>query len=135
MKADQQRRIRYWWHLAAGLALLLQSLFPSGYMPGNADSGWIAVLCPEGLPPAFAKSLAGEHHHHHQGGEHMAADDGDSGYDDCQLGSAFDQSTDLAAVSLESVSVSSDSVTSVSTLSLITASDLRLPPSRAPPIS
>lgn len=135
MKAEQQRRSRYWWHFAAGLALLLQSLFPSGYMPGNADSGWIAVLCPEGLPAAFAKSLAGEHHHHHQGGQHMAADGGDSGYNECQLGAAFDQSADLAAVPLESVSVSSDFDTTVSTQSIIAASHLRLPPRRAPPIS
>jgi hypothetical protein len=43
------------------VALLLQSLSPPGFMPGSLSSGWLVVLCPEGLPADFL----GHGHHHH----------------------------------------------------------------------
>jgi len=53
-------------------AILLQSLFPSGYMAGNLASGWIATLCPDGLPATFVNQLNADGHdrHHHGGHAH-----------------------------------------------------------------
>ena len=68
----------------AVLALLLQSLYPPGVMPGNLEDGWVASICPKGLPMAFAHRLGlhGAHHHGHTADQTLG---------DCQLGSAVEQ--------------------------------------------
>ena len=44
------------------LTVLLQGLYPAGYMPGSLSTdGWLVALCPEGLPSTFL----GDHGHHH----------------------------------------------------------------------
>ena len=93
-----------------GLALLLQCLFPSGYMPGALQDGWIAALCPKGMPPAFMAQFnqasaqsAMDHHAHHahhvQGEQPQRDSDHHAGHassSECQLGAGFDQGFDLA---------------------------------------
>jgi hypothetical protein len=84
----------------AACALLLQSLYPSGYMPASISGGWIAMLCPEGLPVEFAAGLSQQHqgHHssphqrHHQADlQHHGAEAGHQAFAQCDLGSALDQ--------------------------------------------
>jgi len=91
-------------------SLLLQGLFPAGYMPGNLASGWVAVLCPEGLPAAFVQQLNARvearggqaHHHHGDHGNHgeQAAAESSEGW--CQLGSALDQPFAIGQAQLQS---------------------------------
>jgi hypothetical protein len=136
-------RRRRAWLLAVAAALLLQSLFPSGYMPGSLSGGWLAVICPEGLPTAFVQQLAGEggHQHHHsshsgEGDDASASHHGsDSPVGSCQLGSALDQPGDLAQN--PSVPGSVDPVASVSPHAAIrlTNSTTLSPPSRGPPVA
>ena len=99
----------------AGVVLLLQTLIPGGYMPGTLQSGWIAVLCPHGLPAEFvaqlqqaspANAMAAHHHHGH------AADAADSANaaasvesDTCDLGAGLDQPALLAVMSAETTAV------------------------------
>ncbi len=89
-------------------ALLVQSLFPSGTMPGNLTSGWVATLCPEGMPVGFMAQLqplqkqVGQHtgHHNHHDGHHVSGGDHSAGHQatgDCQLGSQLDQPFTLAS--------------------------------------
>ena len=89
---------------AVAFALLVQSLFPSGYMPSSMASGWIAMLCPEGLPAAFVKQLGdqGRHGAHHMGADHAGSSEHDKGHEKdhgsagyCELGSGLDQPLDL----------------------------------------
>ena len=86
------------WLFAATAALCLQSLFPSGYMPADVSTGWVAMICPDGLPTGFVRSLQGDqqhhHHHHHHGAENEPA----ASMADCQLGGAIDQPVSVAAV-------------------------------------
>lgn len=93
------------WLYAACAALLVQSLFPGGYMPANLQSGWLAMLCPDGLPGAFVVQLQSrlhDPHAHHHGAhaEHSAAhaENGAAHVSggDCQLGSSLDQPIDLS---------------------------------------
>lgn len=116
------------WLFAVTAALLLQSLFPSGYMPGNWQQGWLATLCPEGLPTGFLQQLRAadlgrhepaaqsnnQHHagHHgsvprvdmHAGMDHHNTDAHDdheghhSATSDCELGSQLNQPVALQAV-------------------------------------
>lgn len=69
---------------AALMALVLQSLYPPGLMPGQLKDGWVASLCPQGLPMGFAHRL-GLHGHHHAGHEDNRS------LGDCQLGNAVEQ--------------------------------------------
>lgn len=48
--------------LLLGLLLVVQGMMPAGYMPASAESGWLVMLCPEGLPEGF---LGASSHHHH----------------------------------------------------------------------
>jgi hypothetical protein len=75
------------WLFAVTAALLLQSLFPSGYMPGNWQQGWLATLCPEGMPAGFMQQLRstdpGRHqqsaqsHNRHHAGHHSPVSQAD----------------------------------------------------------
>ena len=76
------------WLIAAMLALLVQSLYPAGYMPGNLADGWLAAICPDGMPKSFMHALDGGHHQH----DKSTADE------DCQLGSALDAPLTLAVL-------------------------------------
>lgn len=92
--------------LVLSLLLLVQGLTPAGFMPASLASGWIAMLCPEGLPAGFlAAPDTGHsaHQHHAPAHQHGAAgsasavpDQGHAaaghheGVDYCQLGSALD---------------------------------------------
>jgi DUF2946 family protein len=99
--SSKQTQTRYKpWLFAVAFALLVQSLFPSGYMPGKWSDGWLAVLCPEGMPVAFMRQLmGGQHQHHAGGGHHSSAHDHDgASMGDCQLGSALDQPLDVFAL-------------------------------------
>ncbi len=80
---------------AAGAALCVQSLFPSGYMPADLSGGWVAMICPDGLPTEFVQALQGEHHHHHH--HHGGDAEQSAGMADCQLGGAIDQPVAFAA--------------------------------------
>ena len=110
-KPIKRSRARAWSH-ALGLVLLMQGLFPGGYMPASAGHGWFVMLCPDGLPPAFVQALGGEHAPHgaghgHHGGAHAhhgsaAPHHGDESArtdhlatDYCPLGSGLDNSVVL----------------------------------------
>lgn len=102
------------WTLAVLGALLLQSLFPSGYMPASLSGGWVAMLCPEGLPAEFVEQLAGTGAHGGHHAHHLRSDTGDgavngdphapgkshsssSQMDYCPLGSGIDQPVTMAS--------------------------------------
>jgi hypothetical protein len=116
------------WLFAVTAALLLQSLFPNGYMPGSWQQGWLATLCPEGMPAGFMQQLRatdlGQHQpsaqshdlhpagHHssvpqadlHAGMAHHKSDthDGHEGHHsatgDCELGSQLNHPIALQAL-------------------------------------
>ena len=71
--------------IAVGIALILQSLAPAGYMHGSVAAGWPVVLCPEGLPAGFL-----EHPHNHHSNHNNGATDESVQY--CPLGSVVDKS-------------------------------------------
>ena len=89
-------------------ALLVQSLFPSGTMPGNLQNGWVATLCPEGMPVAFMAQLpgsmanvdvqagphAGHHSGHHSG--HQGSHHGESAQDHSDRGTSLQSSNSHA---------------------------------------
>ena len=79
--------------IAVGIALILQSLAPAGYMPGSLSAGWPVVLCPEGLPAGFL-----EHPHSHHNHDNASATDESVQY--CPLGSAIDKTSTVLAVAL-----------------------------------
>ncbi len=138
-------RRRRAWLFAAAAALLLQSLFPSGYMPGSLSGGWLAVICPEGLPAAFVRQLAGEGGHQHHHGMHSGDGDGDDasaphhGADapvgSCQLGSALDQPGDLAHDPSGPGLVDPGASVSSHTAIRLTNSTIFSPQSRGPPVA
>lgn len=123
---------------AVGFALLVQSLFPSGYMPSSMASGWIAMLCPDGLPAAFVQQLGGQGHHgaHHLGAGHAGSSDqehGSAGY--CQLGSGVDQPVDVSdQLSFNTVVLETPQPITPPEV-LLTADRFRIARSRAPPVS
>ncbi len=92
-----RHKLKRVWLFAAGAALCLQSLFPSGYMPADLSSGWVAMICPDGLPTEFVRSLQGDHHHHHHHHHHGSDTGQTASMADCQLGGAIDQPVVLAA--------------------------------------
>ena len=53
-------------------------------MPGQIDDGWVASLCPKGLPMGFAHRLGLHGHHHDDHSENRSLGD-------CQLGNAVEQ--------------------------------------------
>ncbi len=144
---------------AVVVALLLQSLFPSGYMPGSWSDGWVATRCPDGLPQGFVQQLAAKsanshHHHHHMssvdkpaghalamGGESGGQSGGDghdnhaAGMGDCQLGSALDQPLDLASTSSVLFAQQLDAVVFVSRHARVVVSATSSVHARAPPIA
>ncbi len=129
----QVSRGRRAWFYATGVALLVQSLFPSGYMPADAQSGWLAMLCPDGLPGAFVAQLQGAHAHHHAGHDAGPVEHGGTG--SCELGSSLDQPVDLNAP--EDDKAASLPAPAGSSLEAVLLADRRLREvrSRAPPIS
>ncbi|MEM9303252.1 MAG: hypothetical protein AAGE01_14150 [Pseudomonadota bacterium] len=88
----ESRRLVTWF--ATG-AIVLRLLFPAGFMPGSAASGWLVQLCHQGLPqgvlsPAGASAHHHHHHHHDHGGD---VEDGAPRVDSsnlCPLGFGFD---------------------------------------------
>lgn len=128
-------------------ALLVQSLFPSGTMPGNLSGGWVATLCPEGMPVAFMAQLqpsqtdSGPHAGHHgEHGNHASDNGGDHGADhqavgDCQLGSQLDQPFTLTSQYTPGTSLQVDlAPVENSTAALFLREIYRQQP-RAPPLS
>ena len=104
-----RRALRRAWLFAATAALCLQSLFPSGYMPADLSTGWVAMICPDGLPAEFVRSLQGDldhHHHHHH--HHSAENEPSASTADCQLGGAIDQPVSIAAVAAVALDKSVD---------------------------
>ena len=138
--AYKHPRRRVWLFAVVG-ALLLQSLFPSGYMPANLADGWVAALCPEGLPDAFVQQLAGtglhsNHHAHHIVGEA----DGPSGdatmsMGSCELGSALDQSFDVTESSVAVAHYHIVPIVPTPELVWVAANAIHFARSRAPPTS
>ncbi len=133
------------WLYATGIALLVQSLFPSGYMPANLQSGWLVMLCPEGLPTAFVDRVLmgisvmghmdGHHHHHGSPGGHgtKAADHSATG--DCQLGSSLDQPIGVPVAALADFSPTIEPTRPLPEAVLINDRRLHRVRSRAPPFS
>ena len=145
------------WLIAVAFALLVQSLFPSGYMPGNLSDGWFATLCPEGMPVAFMRKLMGEQQRmgekagHHpvlgsahgsaHGGAHdhvvAATDDGHGQHNaasgDCQLGSALDQPLDVYVVASVAEVLLADLTVPTITLLYVDRQVVTHTRSRAPP--
>ncbi len=89
------------------LALVLQCLTPPGYMAGSLDEGWPVILCPDGLPADFLRTVirsgsslradSGFHHHHDQ--DELGRADHDQPLDGhCPLGGVLDGSSVAAAV-------------------------------------
>lgn len=124
-------------------ALLVQSLFPSGTMPGNLSDGWVATLCPEGMPVAFMAQLqpaqnhsdphAGHHGHHSNNSTDHGTDHQAVG--DCQLGSQLDQPFTLASQYTPETSLQVDLAPVENwTAALFTREIYRQQP-RAPPLS
>ena len=123
-------------------SLLLQSLFPSGYMPASLASGWVAMLCPDGLPAAFVDKLnarataQSDHAHHHHSGHHGNQHDhspGEASEGSCQLGSALDQ-PDVSAPA-QAFSASAEVVLAIPLPQVLrsTRDTFLAPPSRGPP--
>lgn len=90
--------------LLLSLLLLVQGLTPAGFMPAAVESGWLVMLCPEGLPAGFLAPSDNPHAAHqqhsmaHQHGSPADAAAGHAGHstddhhgsvDYCQLGSAL----------------------------------------------
>ncbi len=128
------------------VSLLMQGLFPSGYMPGNLASGWVAVLCPEGLPAAFVAQLnernagldghAHHHHHHHHKHHHGAGASGEPAAEgSCQLGSGLDQPVEVAQVKSNSPSIERVVTNRLLHLRRVSGPILLAPQSRGPPIA
>lgn len=70
--------------VAALVMLSLRALTPDGYMPGSANSGLLYELCPDGMPAAIMRALAGGgHHHHHHGSDDSSAV---TGTEQCPIG-------------------------------------------------
>ena len=124
-------------------ALLVQSLFPSGTMPGNLSGGWVATLCPEGMPVGFMAQLApapnpadphAEHHGHHSnhGAEHGADH---QAVGDCQLGSQIDQPFTLASQYTPETSLQVDLAPVENWTAALFAREIYRQQPRAPPLS
>lgn len=89
------------WLFAICAAVLLQSMYPSGYMPASAADGWPIMLCPDGMPAGF---MTTGHPGHHQ---HGSGDESPKAADSCPVGKAFEsQPVPVASVTLVSVFVS-----------------------------
>ncbi|MCR9259793.1 MAG: hypothetical protein NXH95_08735 [Pseudomonadaceae bacterium] len=127
-------------------ALLVQSLFPAGTMPGSLSSGWVATLCPEGMPVGFMAQLqplqkqVGQHagHHNHHDGHHAGGVDHSAGHQatgDCQLGSQLDQPFTLASVYTPVAALQVESVLVQNRTSARLARDVYHPRPRGPPLS
>ena len=132
------------WLPVVALALLVQSLFPSGYMPGNLANGWLATLCPEGLPLGFLRQLNGgelsSHHHHGHHGENPLSDESASaghatGMGDCQLGSALDQPLHISIVGDVVADLSSETLNTPITSVGVAGQTIFHSRSRAPPLA
>lgn len=107
-------------------------------MPANMQSGWLAMLCPDGLPGAFVDQLNSRlevQHSHHHAGHGAAKHDEHSEAGSCQLGSSLDQPLDLYAAETPSDYAASGTPTPLPGQALL--ADRRLPQhrSRAPPVS
>ncbi len=113
---------------AALAALLLQSLYPPGLMPGQLDDGWVASLCPQGLPMGFAHRL-GLHEHHHDGHEESRS------LGDCQLGNAVEQPLVDAVPALLALQEETTALLSPPRVSVAAIARSRFHDTRAPPLS
>ena len=56
------------------VSLVVRASIPTGYMPGNLESGSLFEMCPDGLPAAMVRAFGG--HHHHGGTHDEATSDG-----------------------------------------------------------
>ncbi len=120
-----QRNRRWLW--AGVLALLLQSLYPTGTMPGNLADGWFASLCPDGLPENFLHSTG--HHSHHE--HHTSVTKPISG--DCQLGNALEQPLELSTAFSAPEHHTPDGFSQLRRLLNASSSTIRVHHARAPP--
>jgi hypothetical protein len=122
------------------VSLLLQGLFPSGYMPGNLASGWVAVLCPQGLPAAFVQQLntrleaLGGHAHHHHGSHESDHPEMPSPEGSCQLGSALEQPAVAGQVQAANTADTVVSLLAPPPVLLVWGGVLLAPKPRGPPI-
>ena len=136
LKNRQHKWTKRGWLYAACAALLVQSLFPGGYMPANLQSGWVAMLCPDGLPSAFVEQLQSgvdDPHAHHHGHSEASNAHGDTG--DCQLGSGLDQPIDIATAATAALAALDGALQAPPVATLLTDRRLLRVRSRAPPIS
>ena len=115
-------------------------------MPGTISGGWVATLCPEGMPVGFMAQLqplqkqvdqyAGHHTHHDShhvsGGDH-AADHQVTG--DCQLGSQLDQPFTLASHYTPGAALQVDSAPVQNRTMALSARDVYQLRPRGPPLS
>lgn len=78
------------------LLVLIQSIYPSGFMPGSISDGSFITLCPEGLPTAFIGGHQDNHAHHRAHDlshdlSHEESAQQPAPIDNCELVSALDQ--------------------------------------------
>ena len=73
----------------AVLAIILQVLFPAGYMAGDLDAGWYLRICHSGLPDG----VLDHHHHHHDADENTTTVSHDAPY--CPQGDGYSASLQL----------------------------------------
>lgn len=129
----------------ASFVLLLQTLIPSGYMPGTLQSGRIAVLCPHGLPAEFvaqlqqaspANATAAHHHHGHAEDSAGSAKTASSAIlDTCDLGAGLDQPALLAVISPVTLAVAAVPQRSWIYSLTIRTDPLPKPQPRGPPLA
>ena len=112
-------------------------------MPGNLDGGWVATLCPEGMPVDFMAQLqsaqnpadphAGHHGHHSNNSTDHGTDHQAVG--DCQLGSQIDQPFTLASQDTRDTSLQVDLAPVESWTAALFAREIFRQQPRAPPLS
>lgn len=140
------------WLPALLLALVVQSIFPLGTMPGSLAEGQFVMLCPDNMPLAFLESDGNPSKHHHHHGQHQgAANAGDASDDpskntslpggasavlgDCQLGSAGHQPLLLGSALYLTNDIQKHRYVSTRQVCRATGRSLCAPQSRAPPLS
>jgi hypothetical protein len=89
------------WLLAVVALLLVQGLYPRGFMPGSIEDGWPVVLCPSVWPAAFFSDTNRVDHHHHgleDASRQLGATAQSEASDYCVLGGALDQQAVVSSV-------------------------------------